>query len=66
MSVRLVKSLFFKSAQIQQEIDKEQRRVRPDQFRLLKLKKIRLAIKDRIYRAVTEIRMVKGRRGIQA
>ena len=50
MSVRLFKSLLFKSAQIQQEIEQERQSRVPDSFRLLKLKKIRLSIKDRLQR----------------
>jgi uncharacterized protein YdcH (DUF465 family) len=52
MSVRLFKSLLFKSAQIQQEIEQERQRRLPDSFRLLKLKKIRLSIKDRLQRLI--------------
>jgi len=48
MSVQHFKSLLFKATQIQQEIVKEQSRRLPDWMRLLKLKKIRLAIKDRM------------------
>jgi uncharacterized protein YdcH (DUF465 family) len=48
MSVQRFKSLLFKSAKIQKEIDKERQRVWPDWVRLLKLKKLRLIIKDRI------------------
>ena len=50
MSVRLFKSLFYKSTLIQQEIEQEHQRPWPDRFRLLKLKKIRLSIKDRLQR----------------
>lgn len=50
MSVRLFKSLLYKSAQIQQEIEREYQSRWPDRFRLLKLKKIRLSIKDRLQR----------------
>lgn len=50
MSVRLFKSLFYKSTLIQQEIEQEHQRPWPDHFRLLKLKKIRLSIKDRLQR----------------
>jgi uncharacterized protein YdcH (DUF465 family) len=50
MSVRLFKSLLYKSTQIQQEIEQEHERRKPDRFRLLKLKKIRLSIKDRLQR----------------
>ena len=52
MSFRLLKSLFVKSTRIQQEIEREQIRPRPDQWRLLKLKKIRLAIKDKMERII--------------
>lgn len=52
MSVRLFNSLLYKSAQIQQEIEQEHQRRWPDRFRLLKLKKIRLSIKDRLYRMI--------------
>lgn len=50
MSVEYFKSLLMKSAQIQKEIEKEQSRRWPDRMRLLKLKKVRLSIKDRIER----------------
>lgn len=50
MSVRLFKSLLYKSAQIQQEIEQEHQSRWPDRFRLLKLKKIRLSINDRLQR----------------
>lgn len=50
MSVRLFRSLLYKSTQIQQEIEQEHRRPWPDRFRLLKLKKIRLSMKDRLQR----------------
>ena len=52
MSVRLFKSLLYKSTQIQQEIEHEHRRRKPDSFRLLKLKKLRLSIKDRLHRMI--------------
>jgi uncharacterized protein YdcH (DUF465 family) len=48
MSPKRIHSLLIKSAEIQQEIEREHARPRPDTFRLLKLKKLRLAIKDRI------------------
>lgn len=50
MSVRLFKSLLYKSTQIQQQIEQEHKSPWPDRFRLLKLKKIRLSIKDRLQR----------------
>lgn len=52
MSVKLLKSLLFKSARIQREIEQEQQNRKPDSFRLLKLKKIRLMIKDRLQRLI--------------
>lgn len=54
MSVQHFKSLLFKSAQIQEEIEREYNRRWPDWIRLLKLKKIRLAIKDRLERIAFE------------
>lgn len=48
MSVRYFKSLLLKSSRLQQEIEAEQQRRRPDPFRLLKLKKLRLLIADRL------------------
>ena len=48
MSIRLFKSLLFKSSKIQHEIEREQQRVAPDRLRLIKLKKIRLLIMDRL------------------
>ena len=50
MSIQHFKSLLFKSAKIQEEIEKEHCRPWPNWMRLLKLKKIRLAIKDRLER----------------
>lgn len=52
MSDKLFKSLLFKSARIQQEIEREQSRPWPDSWRLIKLKKIRLAIRDRMERVI--------------
>ena len=52
MSVNHFKSLLFKSAHLQSEIDREHQRRWPNWLRLLKLKKLRLAIKDRIQKLV--------------
>lgn len=52
MSVKRLKSLLFKSARIQKEIEQENGRRWPDWIRLLKLKKLRLAIKDSMIRLV--------------
>lgn len=50
MSFRYLQSLLFKCASIQQAIEREHRAPRPDWMRLLKLKKLRLAIKDKLLR----------------
>jgi uncharacterized protein YdcH (DUF465 family) len=49
MSFEYFKSLLHRSTLIQKEIDEEQKRRWPDKFRLIKLKKIRLFIKDRLH-----------------
>ncbi len=49
MSFKLFKSLLLKSSLIQKEIDQEHKRVWPDRFRLIRLKKIRLSIKDKLH-----------------
>lgn len=48
MSLQYFKSLLFRSSRIQEEIEREQKRRAPDSMRLLKLKKLRLVIKDRM------------------
>ena len=48
MSARRFESLVYQSATISNEIEKEQKRPRPDWMRLLRLKKLRLAIKDKL------------------
>lgn len=71
MSAQHFKSLLFKSAQIQQEIEKENRQRWPNWMRLLKLKKLHLAIKDRMERIVQDgandrlqpVRVKSGRAG---
>ncbi|MBL8640518.1 MAG: YdcH family protein [Alphaproteobacteria bacterium] len=60
MSVRLFKSLLQKSTQIQQEIEREHRRLWPDRFRLIKLKKVRLSIKDRLQRMLEKNQTAMG------
>jgi hypothetical protein len=50
MSVRHFKALLFRAANIQTEIDREQKASRPDRMRLLKLKRLGLVLKDRIQR----------------
>lgn len=65
MSVQNFKSLLFKSTQIQQEIEKEQKRRLPDWMRLLKLKKLRLAIKDRLQEIVRQAGDIRSARRMQ-
>lgn len=50
MSFRYLKSLLVRGASLQQAIDREESRPQPDRIRLLQLKKLRLQIKDRLYR----------------
>ena len=50
MSLQHFRSLLLKSTLIQQAIDQEHQRRWPNWIRLLKLKKLRLAIKDRLSR----------------
>lgn len=61
MSIQHFKSLLFRSAKIQEEIEKEHQRRWPNWMRLLKLKKLRLAIKDRMMRLVDESTRVRLR-----
>lgn len=49
MSKNFFKSLLLRSAGLQREIESEYARPKPDQLRLLKLKKLRLLIADRLY-----------------
>jgi len=50
MSIKRFKSLLFKPVKIQQESERERTRLWPDLIRLLKLKEIRLTIKDNMAR----------------
>lgn len=52
MSEKRVRSLLHKSAKIQQEIDREHARPAPHNLTLIRLKKLRLKIKDHIMRIV--------------
>jgi uncharacterized protein YdcH (DUF465 family) len=65
MSVQHFKSLLFKATQIQQEIEKEQSRRLPDWIRLLKLKKLRLRIKDRLCQFARQRGEGMSQRGMQ-
>ncbi len=46
-----VKNLLLRALRIEDAIKREQRKRMPDPFRLLQMKKLRLAIKDRLRRA---------------
>lgn len=54
MSVRQLKNLLFKSAQLQQQIDREQGKFVPDKYRLLKLRELKLVISDKLYRLFSQ------------
>lgn len=45
-----LKTLLMRALRIEDAIGREQRKRWPDSLRLLQLKKLRLAIKDRLYR----------------
>lgn len=47
-----VKNLLMRALRIEDAIKREQRKGIPDPFRLLQMKKMRLAIKDRLRRAL--------------
>ena len=47
-----IKNLLMRAMRIEDAISREQRKRLPDAFRLLQMKKLRLAIKDRLYRAL--------------
>ena len=48
MLMRKFRSLLFRHGEIQHQIEAEQSRPNPDTMRLLKLKRLRLAIKDQL------------------
>lgn len=54
MSFRLFQSLLFRASRIQVRIEDEQKRKSPDRLRLLKLKKIRLLIANRLQGLMNE------------
>jgi hypothetical protein len=54
MPDRYLRSLLIRSGQIQQTIERECRAPRPDGMRLLHLKKVRLAISERMQRILVE------------
>ncbi len=60
MSFIYIRSLFMKSAKVQQQIEDELRRPAPDSIKLLSLKMKRLKIKDRIVQLSKQIRRKKA------
>jgi len=50
MLIRKFRSLLFRHGEIHQQIETEQQRPQPDTMRLLKLKRLRLAVKDELRR----------------
>lgn len=50
MPKTFIKNLLMRVLRIETAIEREQRRKIPDHFRLLQLKKLRLALKDRLAR----------------
>ena len=62
MSFKRLHSLMFKSAEIEQAIEREQARKAPDTIRLIKLKKLRLAIKDHIHKLARKTLGGKGKK----
>ena len=54
MHLRQFKALLFRHSVVQSKIDAEQSTPRPDPFRLLRLKRLRLSLKDRMHRLVSE------------
>ena len=48
MSIRKFRSLLFRHGEIHQRIEAEQQRPHPDAMRLLRLKRLRLALKDQL------------------
>ena len=56
-----LQSLLLKSMAVQAQIDQEQRSAQPDIFRLLKLKKTQLTIKDHLRKTWSGKEMVLAR-----
>ena len=55
MQLRQFKALLFRHSVVQSEIEAEQSAPRPDPFRLLRLKRLRLSLKDRMQRLASEL-----------
>jgi uncharacterized protein YdcH (DUF465 family) len=65
MTNKLLKSLFIKSAQIQSQIDEEAKFSRKDWIRIIRLKKIRLKIKDKILSVTSKTSKNRGYKQLQ-
>lgn len=59
MSLERFNSLLYKSARIQSHIEIEEKRALPDTIKLLKLKKIRLFLKDKMAMMAKKVVAIK-------
>lgn len=50
MLMRKSRALLFRHGVVHREIEAEQQRTRPDSIKLLRLKRLRLALKDQLHR----------------
>jgi len=57
MMIRRLKTLLFRHGQIQKQIDAEQSAPRPDAIRLIRLKRLKLALKDSMCRIARGLEM---------
>jgi hypothetical protein len=57
MLIRRLKTLQFRHGLIQEQIDAEQSAPRPDAIRLIRLKRLKLALKDRMRRIARALEM---------
>lgn len=62
MLMRRFRTLLFRHSVIHAEIEAEQGRPKPDSLKLLKLKRLRLAIKDRMHRIAAAIEQAEHAR----
>lgn len=56
MLTRKFRALLFRHGVIDQAIQTEQQRTRPDSIKLLRLKRLRLALKDQLHRIASGMR----------
>lgn len=58
MSLRKIRALLFRQGVIREAIESEQRRPMPDSIRLLRLKRLNLALKDQLSRLAAALEPV--------